>query len=105
MTDHICLASAPTPPPPAPPPLLYSSKLIIQASQRGVHILSLPHPLPPVPLTLPRGRTDPRPEQALTKHFLSASAPPCQHAHPRRSSNQPPPLPCCPFFFHLVQLH
>lgn len=86
MMDHLCLRGPhpqpPLPPAPAaaaaaPPPLLYSSWLIIQASQQGV-FASCPRPThcQPSPSPCPEGQNrPPKPEQGLTKHFLSASLP------------------------------
>lgn len=109
--DHICLVAPNWPPSPpcslppdspqaaAPPPLLYSSWIVIQASQWGARVWGVglhPASAPPTasrPLyPAPRDRTGqdrtdphppPKPEQRLTKHFLfSPMPPPCQPAKP-----------------------
>lgn len=107
------------PPAAAPPPLLYSSWLIIQASRRGgVCILPLPHPLPAVLFTLPRGTGQilqppslpSEPEQGADKALsFSLSASPCQPANPRGPNMDPhkhltPPPNLSPFFFLLLLL-
>ncbi len=97
MMDHFCLRGphpqpslppAPAAAAAAPPPLLYSSWLIIQASQQGV-FASCPCPThcQPSPSPCPEGQNrPPKPEQGLTKHFLSAYL-------PHRASLQTPPRP------------